>query len=171
LKHLADTPGTGDQPGIDRASCVSHVLRSQSLVASGCDPTRSKNKSPYVQSSLWHSFQEPSLSISGARNQKLPLTHRRRPFAASEPLLRALKRIWHRLSVCLQASPRGPFIVELFAAADLQQTPEMSLPGSRSLDLADSRRLHPLNAPKGRRTPVADLKRTLHTALTRDGLG
>ena len=52
-----------------------------------------------------HSFPQRMLRISGDRTWKRPLTHPRKPFAA-----------WQRLSSSLPASPRGPFVVELFVA-------------------------------------------------------
>lgn len=87
-----------------------------------------------------------SPALSGGRNQKLRLTHRLRPFA-----------IRHRLSQPLPVSPRGPFMVELFAVGCFSPIAEPShWPGRVRRRIASSPHRRRLNehAPRNvTRTP------------------
>ena len=56
-------------------------------------------------------------SLSGDRTWKRPLTHRLKSFA-----------VWHRLPQNSPASPRGPFMVELFTVSLLTRSPRLSAP-------------------------------------------
>ena len=94
--------GTGDQPGSHSPSRVSRRLRAGTHVAIGL--LRGTVRRPFASSEATV-FAHGIRVISGVRKEKHPPTHRRQSFA-----------VRHRLSQHSPASPRGPFVVELFTA-------------------------------------------------------
>ncbi len=124
----ATTPATMDLPALIKV----FIER----VASLSDVTP-RTPALWVRLSRRPSFRSPRWrTISGARTQKPPLTHKRWVFA-----------VWHRLSFHSPASPRGPFMVELFTADNLRPTPSQSRPGSACCQVGSSPRRPRLNDP------------------------
>jgi len=116
FNHLADHPREqhGDQaPGITPATAalpglvVSFVRSVTSLAGVTPRVIVARLRLPPERS-----FRAEDCSISAGRNEKHPLTHRRWFFAVRQ-----------RLRSNLLASPRGPFMVELFAALGFAQGP------------------------------------------------
>ena len=87
-----------------------------------------------------HSFPQQLLRISGDRTWKRPLTRPRKPFA-----------VWQRLSFDSPASPRGPFMVELFTAIAFDDGPRTGQSGSACCQARSSPRRP--GCTKSSRTP------------------
>lgn len=95
---------------INRVSSLSGIIPKAAIVRNAVR----RSQFPQIDFRLRNSRFE----ISGDRTWKHPLTHRLKLFA-----------VWHRLPVDSLASPRGPFMVELFAAC-FHRTPGTTMPDS-----------------------------------------
>lgn len=147
LKHLADTPSTGDQPGSHSGSCVSQALHSLGLVAKG-----TLLPGPillYVSPPGEHTFRAPEgVRFQEKEHRKLSLPMADGSLAVSLGLLAAAKHVWHRLlKKAYRQALSGLYIVELFTRKDLPCYPRMSLPGAVCRQTRCSLRRTTLDAP------------------------
>lgn len=147
LKHLADWPGTGDQPGIRSGSCISHVLHCLGLVAKKGLTFRPTDSMAGRQAGIVSVVQR-GRRFQGAkrRNSPLPMNQRltRRDawsidrcvaYSASTPKKLTGKPL------------RASNMVELFTGLDLPASPDQSRSGASHRCDRGSPRRRALNEP------------------------
>lgn len=148
FEHLADEPGTGDQPGCYGDSCVSYALYASSLVASGCYPagslfetgSMSDRQAGIVSASRGSDFRGQNLEAP-----PLPMNQDRSPYARS-----LLARTYY-----LGIDSRSTHRQALSGLSWLSYSRPLTYSGPRACQAR-----HPVSLPRWLPTP-ADVERSL----------